>query len=248
MLTTGITTALNVDINVKPAGVFPRVGAFLIDAIIVTILLLGAVFLMAQAEGMLSALPLELMVVGYALLAVSPLMYPMVCELLMNGRTLGKSAVNICVVRADGRQLRLFDVAVRWLFLLVEVFATGGSLAIVCILFSKKAQRIGDMVAGTLVVEVPPRVSLAKVMALTSAPEIERTLVFPSVSRLSDAEIKTIRAVIDEATRSNIRVEARVSALWTLRDGVARKLGVDSGLGAEEFLQTVLADYAVLRG
>jgi hypothetical protein len=121
-------------------------------------------------------------------------------------------------------------------------------LAIASILFTKHSQRIGDVIAGTLVVKVPQRVSLDMVLALTSAPDGERRLVFPSVSRLSDAEVSTIRRVVEEASRTTIRVDVRVAALWTLRDAVARKLGVQPDMGAEEFLRTVLEDYAVLRG
>jgi uncharacterized RDD family membrane protein YckC len=244
----GITTALNVAIDVKPAAVFARIGAFIIDAIVVVILYFGVVLLFVNVEAFLGRLPSEISIAVMVVLLVGPMVYPLVSEAIMNGQTLGKVAVGIRVVRMDGRQLRLLDVAARWLLLLVEGFATGGSLAIASILFTKHSQRIGDVIAGTLVVKVPQRVSLDMVLALTSAPDGERRLVFPSVSRLSDAEVSTIRRVVEEASRTTIRVDVRVAALWTLRDAVARKLGVQPDMGAEEFLRTVLEDYAVLRG
>lgn len=244
----GISTALNVAIDVKPAAVFARIGAFIIDAIVVVVLYFGVVLLFVNVEAFLGRLPSEISIAVMVVLIVGPMAYPLVSEAVMNGQTLGKVALGIRVVRMDGRQLRLLDVAARWVLLLVEGFATGGSLAIASILFTKHSQRIGDVIAGTLVVKVPQRVSLAMVLALTSAPEGERRLVFPSVSRLSDAEVSTIRRVVEEASRTTIRVDVRVSALWTLRDAVARKLGVEPAMGAEVFLRTVLEDYAVLRG
>ncbi len=248
MITTGITTALNVDIDVKPASAIARAGAFLIDIMVIVVLYIGSFLLMAMLNDVLSMLPGEARIAVYIALSIAPIMYPMVSELLLGGQTLGKMGVGIRVVRLDGRQLGLLDVAIRWLFFLIEVLATTGSMALVVVLFSKRSQRLGDMVAGTLVVNKPAPVSLEKVLALCTTSEERRALVFPSVSRLSDADIQTIRDVVDEAGRSSIRVDARMAALWTLRDGVARRLGVDTSMGAEEFLRAVLADYAALRG
>ena len=106
--------------------------------------------------------------------------YYILSELVWNGRTLGKRIVKIRVISANGRRLTPHQVTARNLMKEVEVFipatlllggGTGGwvmtILTIVWVLgvivlpfFNRKRQRLGDMIAGTIVVEQPKSVLL----------------------------------------------------------------------------------------
>lgn len=245
MITTGITTALNVDIDVLPANIGQRFGAFIIDWLIIITAVLGLLVIQVLVASINPG-------VGSGLVYFLPLVvlgYPLASEVLMNGQTLGKRALNIRVIRVDGLQLRFFDSIIRLLFLFIEVFGTSGGLATITILLSKRSQRLGDIVAGTMVVKIPPLVSLATVLALIPTDQADTSaLTFPSVSRLTDTEVDVIRTMLEHTAKSTVALDVRISSVWRLRDAVARKLGVDSQMGATEFLQTVLQDYAVLRG
>lgn len=74
-------------------------------------------------------------------------------EILMNGRTPGKRALKLCVIMENGRALTASAIILRNLLRAVDVFpiisyGIGG----ICSLIDKKSRRLGDIVAGTVVV------------------------------------------------------------------------------------------------
>jgi uncharacterized RDD family membrane protein YckC len=69
-----------------------------------------------------------------------------------SGRTLGKRLVAIRVVRADGGPLTLRTLAMRNLLRLVDWLPLFYGVGIVVLVASEENQRLGDRLAGTLVV------------------------------------------------------------------------------------------------
>ena len=78
--------------------------------------------------------------------------YPIAFETLSRGRTLGKLAFGLRVVREDGGPIRFRHALVRGLLGVVEFWMTFGSLALITSLASAKGKRVGDFLAGTVVV------------------------------------------------------------------------------------------------
>ena len=75
------------------------------------------------------------------------------------GKTLGKMVFGAHVLKLDGERIGLGRSLVRNFF---KMLAIGGSLiTLLCIVLSKHHQRIGDMVAGTVVVKNGPRSQFA---------------------------------------------------------------------------------------
>src|SRR5882762_7690278 len=76
-------------------------------------------------------------------------------ETLWSGQTPGKRIMRLRVVREDGRPVRFFEVFVRNLLRLAIDFQPFPSYAIgvVSIIFSARSKRVGDFVAGTVVVK-----------------------------------------------------------------------------------------------
>src|ERR1043165_2724400 len=76
-------------------------------------------------------------------------------ETLWSGQTPGKRWMRLRVVREDGRPVRFFEVFVRNLLRLVIDFmpAPTYALGVISIIFSARSKRIGDFVAGTVVVK-----------------------------------------------------------------------------------------------
>ena len=68
------------------------------------------------------------------------------------GRTPGKRRAGIRVVRQDGSRIGLVDAIIRNLLRLVDVLPGSWSVGVVSILVTRKAQRLGDLAAGTIVV------------------------------------------------------------------------------------------------
>src|SRR5689334_1749130 len=76
-------------------------------------------------------------------------------ETLWSGQTPGKRWMRLRVVREDGRPVRFFEVFVRNLLRLVVDLLPPVTYAIgvISIIFSARSKRIGDFVAGTVVVK-----------------------------------------------------------------------------------------------
>ncbi len=77
---------------------------------------------------------------------------PILVETLTHGRSLGKLACGLRVVRDDGGPIRFRHALVRGLLGVIEILMTFGVVACVASLVSARGRRLGDVFAGTLVV------------------------------------------------------------------------------------------------
>jgi uncharacterized RDD family membrane protein YckC len=73
-------------------------------------------------------------------------------EVFSNGRTPGKRALGIRVVRDDGGRVGLLDSIIRNLIRIVDLLPGYYAVGLVSLLLSKANKRLGDMAAGTVVV------------------------------------------------------------------------------------------------
>jgi len=79
--------------------------------------------------------------------------WPVTFETLTRGRSLGKLALGLRVVRDDGGPVRFRQSLVRALIgVFPDIWLSSGSVALIASLASRHAQRLGDYAAGTLVV------------------------------------------------------------------------------------------------
>lgn len=146
------------------AGPVTRFLAWLVDALCLWGLLtvLGTVL---EALGAVSAEAAEtLYLLGNFLI---PIGYGILCEWGWRGQTLGKRLLKIRIVDAQGLKLRFSQVVIRNLLRSVDtlpLFYMVGGLA--CLL-SPKAQRLGDLVANTVVIrhEEPKEPDLEQLLA-----------------------------------------------------------------------------------
>ncbi|WP_329464884.1 RDD family protein [Streptomyces sp. NBC_01431] len=77
---------------------------------------------------------------------------PIAVETLSHGRSLGKLACGLRVVRDDGGPIRFRHALVRGAMGVIEILLTLGVVACIASLVSERGRRIGDVFAGTLVV------------------------------------------------------------------------------------------------
>ena len=80
------------------------------------------------------------------------LFYHFLMELFNHGQSVGKMVMRIRVVKKDGTTPGIGDFFMRWLLQLVDLGFSGvGALVI---LISKNSQRLGDLAAGTMVIQL----------------------------------------------------------------------------------------------
>ena len=234
-----IQTAQNVELSIAPAGVGDRILAWLADTVVLVGYGIAVLFVLSRVSGLNDGS----WALVSALIGVPFVFYHVAFEVLFEGQTPGKMLLKIRVARLDGAQPTLGQYALRWLLRLVDVTATSGLVAVVAISATARQQRLGDVAAGTTVVRQRRRVELGDVLY----PEHGAGYVprFPQAARLSDADIRTLRAVLVRH-RIGGRRGARTSEALAERakTAVEARLGLDPvPMEAAEFLHRVVGDH-----
>jgi len=142
-----IVTPEQVRLEFPTAGVGMRAIAQLIDMLILLALYIALAFAYIFVENSDYAVA-TLLIIG----AVGTGAYYVGCEYFMGGQTVGKRAVSIRVVQMEGRNAGLLAVVIRNLFRLIDMLPAGYFLGMIVVMSSSRDRRIGDMVAGTIVV------------------------------------------------------------------------------------------------
>lgn len=78
--------------------------------------------------------------------------YPTIAETLWRGKTFGKWALGLRVVRDDGGPIQFRQALFRTLTGVVEIWMTAGFLALVTSFVSQRGKRLGDVFTGTMVI------------------------------------------------------------------------------------------------
>lgn len=226
-----IETAQNISITQNVAGIGERILAYLIDLLFMLAYIIFA-SLVVSAIGGTAGEEWVIML----LIALPLLLYFLLWEMFWNGRSPGKAAMELRVVKLDGTKPTIYNFLVRWLLRVVDITLTSGSVAVVTILLNGKGQRLGDLAAGTTVISEKERIDLSRAF-LYEVPE-NYTPVYPQVSVLSDKDVQNIRSLYRDAlANSNYRV---ISSLATK---VSELLKVVPASNSSEFIETVLKDY-----
>lgn len=237
----GIVTGEAVALDLRAARLPTRALATAIDlavqyvALLVVLLALGGVLGATGADPAASGA--LLVVVLVALL----LGYPIGMTVLTRGRTLGKLAVGLRVVREDGGPV-LFRQALTREIVGFVVEKPGPLLflpAVVSALVREDGRRIGDLAAGTLVIS--ERVSGSVVALPPMPPPLAGWAAGLDLSRLSDATALRARQLL---TRSGqLRPEAREAIGSATVAEVATAVGpVPAGTPGWAYLAAVLAE------
>jgi uncharacterized RDD family membrane protein YckC len=241
-----IQTAQNVEIEYDIASVGSRIGARFIDilAIIGYYVILFLMVSILTRSGFFDRLDDGSgigVAIYYMLILVPPFFYNVVCEIFMDGQTLGKKAVQIKVVKMDGSQPSVGNYIVRWLIGLLELNIMIGAIALVTVLVNGKGQRLGDLAAGTTVVKLKPPVTLEQ--TIYAQVQENYTPVFPTVTNLSDEDVAVIQEVLSSPDQLGNAV-----VVGTLTRKIKEVMNVESDLPTTKFLRTVVKDYNYYTG
>lgn len=237
-----INTTQNVVIDYEVASSGERVLARLLDLAFFAAytVLMYVIFgkLLSTFSGNLQT---EIGTAIFLLIPIPVITYTLWCETLFNGRSFGKMILGLKVVKTDGTPAGLGDFAFRWITRILEgetgIFT---ALALPVALISNKSQRIGDMIAGTIVIRTKVRNSIRSTILAQINPTYK--VVFPQVAVLSDRDMNIIRNVMQQAYST-----ANFALMENLAAKVKQTMNVNPDprqLPSPQFLNIVLADYA----
>jgi len=146
-----ILTGEGVSLQVQTASVIARAGAWLIDAIVTGLVLIGLVGTVAYIAGT-DPVGLDDAMAGAivaVVMAFALLIAPITIETLTNGRSLGKLIFGLRIIRDDGGPVRLRHATIRALVGFFELWLLMGSVAFIVSMMNDKGKRAGDFLAGT---------------------------------------------------------------------------------------------------
>ena len=254
-----IATPFNIDIEFEQSEFHKRLLAYLIDLALIIIYYKSMVALFVTGINIGDG------EIGLALIIIvlPMLLYTLLTELLFNGQTIGKKILKIKVVSLDGGEptlgqylLRAFTRFYEWGAIILIIFfggtnpymrvigymvlITGGLACVIFIAVTAKNQRIGDLVAGTVVVNTKTTFTIDDTIFM----EVNKTdykVTFADVMRLSDRDINTIKGVVTQAKKSsNYEMCNRVAMK------VKDVLKIQTDMYPDQFLEKLLEDYNYL--
>ena len=167
----GIVTPEAVLLDVETAGFASRVLAGLLDLAIqgtatLLIALLLAFTVLRDSSGAFTAFAIATFATLFG--------YPILFETLLRGRTPGKMALGIRAVTSDGAPIRLREATLRAMGGLVDkLLPPGGVTGALFVLLTPQHQRVGDLIAGTIVIRDPDRFVVTPALWFSAPPALE---------------------------------------------------------------------------
>lgn len=260
-----IQTPFNIELKVKTATLGRRLLAWLIDYIVVFFYSLLMVLLLFGSFNKISELnaisSMDAINIFLVILIVIPIVfYHLISQVITNGRSIGKMIMKLKVVNVNnGGSVGISQLAIRNIlyfpnFLMVlVVYATYQPLFLVLVfgiiaffsipdviflMVNEKNQRIGDLVAGTMLIQsnYNPDISLTIFQEVSETSEYQ--IVYSNVSALSDVEINGLYKIVKSPR--NYSPEYLGKIVQRLESKLkANSLEID----ALDFFQAVIKDY-----
>jgi uncharacterized RDD family membrane protein YckC len=219
-----LATPERVALSLPIAGIGSRAIAYLIDLLVVFGFAVVAYFIYAffdpdltrtwqSASGFA-----RLMFGGGVFLATW--IYWTALEAFWRGQTPGKRAMHIRVVRADGAPASLVECAIRNLVRAIDFAPFCYPVGLISMLIDTKHRRLGDLVAGTLLVR-EEQVSLDRYQQVKQTGQ-----------KLSDADLELVTQFLSRAETLDAAARSQ------LAEQISTRLGGPKD-GAEQYLRSL---------
>ncbi len=160
-------------------------------------------------------------------------------EWIWNGQTPGKRLLHLRVIKADGSPVSGIDVLLRNLSRPIDTFGPMGLIGLLMIFISRKAQRLGDLMARTLVIhETPIDWSIFdQIEVPATASPGPATVAAPAI-RLTPAQWELLHRYLNRRSQFEAEARARLALLLyeTLKPAVQGTDLALSPLAAEDWL------------
>jgi uncharacterized RDD family membrane protein YckC len=247
-ITEDLVTGEAVVLDLRPASFITRALALALDLFVTVVAVVLVSWLLATTTTVLdqaAGSALGLVVMLGILIGI-----PITVETLSRGRSLGKLAAGLRVVRDDGGPIRARHALIRGLLAVLELYWSFGSVALITSLLNRRGKRLGDLLAGTYVIrERSPR---EQPNSVRMPPHLYPWAVASDLGRLPDRLSLAVRQFLGRAP--TLAPASRERLGLALAEQVNRYVSPSPppGTHPEDFLSAVLAerrdrDYTRLR-
>ncbi|HTD94336.1 MAG TPA: RDD family protein [Chitinophagaceae bacterium] len=264
-----VPTTFNIDVEFQIPEFYRRLVSLLIDLVIeffyikIAVEIFSSIARSTNSYNEDTAYNLQ----AIALVLFLPiLIYHLVLEITMNGQSIGKKIMGIRVVHENGGRASISQFLIRWILRVSDIwivvlilillsnpqfgrdiestFITLAALGflitdIVLVVSSKKSQRIGDILARTILIRTSSKASIEETIFQEVSDNY--TPSFPSIMQLSDRDINAIKSILETASKKGDYEMATAAA-----DKIKAHLKIDSQMSPFDFLDVLLKDYNYL--
>lgn len=251
-----LKTYLNVEILMAKSTVLQRTVAYIIDWILKLVYIFFIVrYLNVNWEFTDNTQWFQYL---YSILITLPIYaYTPLMEYFTKGRTLGKIALGIKVVGANGLPPSAAQCVIRWLFIFADFYAgvffmliqpnlgfivfISPVIAFLMVVFTENSQRLGDIAAGTFTIKERQKEYTLEdtIYAFAREESAEYKAVFPQIIKLSDKDMTLVKDLL-ERSDSNYELCEKLSL------HLQKILNVDTNMEHMAFLKQLLRDYNFL--
>jgi uncharacterized RDD family membrane protein YckC len=230
-----------VPLEFQTANVGSRILAYVIDMAVVVAGIFAALFAVALLGQATDVVVPDWVAITIVLVLLPSwwLGYFIAFETLWRGRTLGKAALGLRVVTTEGAPVRFRHAAIRALLGLVDFAIASGFFAVMFILLTRDNQRLGDLVAGTLVLRERSGLAAPAPVSFAAPAGLEAYTATLDTSRLTIEEYQAVRTYLLRA--ASLPPGPRAALALQLADPVAARVRPPppAGITPEQFLRCV---------
>lgn len=224
-----IITPEAVELDLDSAGLASRLLAGLIDVAVISMVLYGVSTVAAVGGASVAAADETLGIVAAVFILVGTfavlLVWPAAWEIGTKGRSPGKLALGLRVVTVEGAPIRVRHAVVRGLVGVVEVMMTFGVVAVAVALGSRRFRRLGDHLAGTVVIRERGGGGDAHPRRFVPPPGWEPWAARLDATRLGPDDYRVVRSYLLRA--ANLPPEVRARLGHRILATVLPRVGID---------------------
>lgn len=260
-----IATHFNIEIEFTTPPFYRRLAAWILDVVVQIFYMVVAVrFLSWISTGTTADENSNTKFWAISLLLFLPfLLYHVLLEVTLDGQSIGKKIMGIKVVSENGGRPSIGQFIIRWLIrtsdytLLIIIilipyaqifgpqvyWGVAGALALLVadlvLVNSQKQQRLGDILAHTVLIDVKQNEKLTNTVFL-EVPE-QYVPQFPQIMQLSDRDINALKGILDTVKKHRDHHMAQMAA-----EKIKAHLHIETTLEPARFLEVLLKDYNFL--
>ncbi len=263
-----IPTNFNIDLEFEVPEFFRRIMSLIIDTILLFFYFkISVAILETIANNMNGRSEENWLNLHWAsiFLIMGPIFfYHIIMEITLNGQSVGKKIMQLRVVNENGGRASLSQLFIRWMlrdiwFIMILLMGLSKDYAgekteavilvlavigffiadIILVVSSKKGQRIGDLLAKTILIRTQTKGNIEDTVFIEVADSYVPS--YPQIMQLSDRDINSIKSILETARKRGDYVMAESAA-----SKIKAHLKIESGMAPFDFLDVLLKDYNYL--
>lgn len=159
-------------------------------------------------------------------------------ESIWNGQTPGKRIIRIRVIKNDGRPIRTIESVGRNLLRIVDQLPFFYAVGIITVLLSRKSQRLGDFVAGTMVIHEQTLEDIKPVWQAAPTADAPKL----GADRLAPEDLALVEAFLNR--RAALAADVRYNTAAQIVGRLRPKLQIPAGISYrnEDLLEAIASE------